>query len=112
LRPVGPRNADGFPLISAPRKIRAPKQAITIASRDYWFNPLDNQQINWSLVDDDAGGGCTAYFRELSGVFDRLTFASRAQADQLCGVTRAGAVRNCANSENYCANSPPGNNVL
>ena len=67
---------------SARRGFRKPGALIRIVSRDYWFKPLENHQINWCLVDDDpaAGGSIAYFFHECSGVFDRLTFVSRAAA--------------------------------
>ena len=45
---------------SARRGFRKPGALIRIVSRDYWFKPLENHQINWCLVDDDhAAGGST-----------------------------------------------------
>jgi hypothetical protein len=61
---------------------RNAKQVVIIVSRDFWLKALENQQTNWSLVDDE-GEGCVAFFfHELSGVFDRLHFPSRALAER------------------------------
>ena len=56
---------------------------VEITSRDYWFKVVDLLQQNWALVDNDASrGSCTVFFfGDTSGVFDRLTFASSAEAD-------------------------------
>lgn len=65
-----------------PRREQRP--VVEILSRDYWFKPLENQQINWCLVDDDPSTGCSAafFFHELSGIFDRLTFVTQSEADR------------------------------
>jgi len=81
---------------------------VAIASRDYWFKPLDNRQINWSLVDDDSGGGCTVYFfHELSGVFDRLTFASHAKAELALRYNGFWRPADCPEVNRTAVPSPP-----
>jgi hypothetical protein len=62
---------------------RGPGRLIDIRSRDYWFKALDNHQVNWCLIEEDrALGHSVAYFfHELSGVFDRLTFVDRREAE-------------------------------
>lgn len=56
---------------------------VVISSRDYWYKALENHQTNWALIESDAvGGECTVFFfHELSGVFDRLAFASTGSAE-------------------------------
>jgi hypothetical protein len=88
--------------------LRRPDKLIDILSRDYWFKPLDNQQINWSLIDDHAGNSYTAYFfHELSGVFDRLTFPSRAQAESALRYNGFWRLSDCPEIEQSAVPSPP-----
>jgi len=57
---------------------------VNVVSRDFWFKPLENHQVNWCLVDDDlvASRSVAYFFHECSGVFDRLAFVTRAQAER------------------------------
>lgn len=61
----------------------AGRRPVEILSRDYWSKAVDNQQTNYCLIDDDPFTGHTvAYFmHELSGVFDRMVFSSRQEAE-------------------------------
>jgi len=61
----------------------ARRTCVQIESLDYWRKALENQQSNWALIDDDPeSGSATVYFlHELSGVFDRLHFQSRPEAE-------------------------------
>lgn len=56
---------------------------VGIRSRDYWFKVVEFLQQNWALVDEEPHGvGCTVFFfGDTSGVFDRLKFASVAEAE-------------------------------
>ena len=56
---------------------------VEIRSRDYSFKIVEFLQQNWALIDEDAeGAGCTVFFLgDTSGVFDRLRFASVAEAE-------------------------------
>ena len=54
---------------------------VEIHSRDYWFKIVDFLQHNWALV-DPTSDGCTVHFvGDTSGVFDRLSFPSIAEAE-------------------------------
>src|SRR5512135_784593 len=56
---------------------------VEISSRDYWFKIVDMLQQNWALIDDNSDGRCTVFFLgDTSGVFDRLLFPSRAEAER------------------------------
>ena len=57
---------------------------ITINSRDYWFKIVEFLQQNWALIDEVPDGpGCTVFFfGDTSGVFDRFSFPSLAEAEQ------------------------------
>jgi len=87
---------------------RVPPVEVPIRSRDYWFKPLDNQQINWSLVDDNEAGGCTAYFfGNESGVFDRITFPSTAAADSALRVNGFHRIAECQDLDQKLVPPPP-----
>jgi hypothetical protein len=53
---------------------------IEIKSRDYWFKIVDFLQQNWALIEIDGTGVVVFFFGDLSGVFDKLTFATEADA--------------------------------
>lgn len=56
---------------------------VQINSRDYWFKVADMLQQNWALIDEAPGGSPIVYFvHDRSGVFDRLAFSSRKEAEQ------------------------------
>ena len=57
------------------------EMTVEICSRDYWFKVVDFLQHNWALI-DGASAGCTVFFfSDTAGVFDRLSFASVAEAE-------------------------------
>lgn len=57
---------------------------VQIESRDFWVKVVDMLQQNWALVDDiPERKEATAYFiHDQSGVFDRLPFRDRGQAER------------------------------
>ena len=57
---------------------------VEIHSRDYWFKIVEFLQQNWSLIDEETGSKvCTVFFfGDTSGVFDRLSFSTVAEAEQ------------------------------
>ena len=55
---------------------------VEIRSRDYWFKVVDFLQQNWALVDGTPTGYVVYFFSDTSGVFDRLSFSSSADAEQ------------------------------
>lgn len=59
------------------------RKEVEIRSRDYWFKIVEFLQQNWALIDEEPGGdGCTVFFfGDTSGVFDRLSFSSRQEAE-------------------------------
>ena len=56
---------------------------IEIRSRDYWFKIVEFLQQNWALIDEAPDRpACTVFFfGDTSGVFDRLSFSSVAEAE-------------------------------
>ncbi len=54
---------------------------VDIKSRDYWEKVLENHQTNWALVENGPARTTVFFMHELSGVFDRLTFPSRIEAE-------------------------------
>lgn len=87
-------------------KRREPRVQIDIQSRDYWYKALENQQINWALIDEvSAGGPCTVYFvHELSGVFDQLPLPSQEAATLALRYNGFHRVRDFAESDD---SAPP-----
>jgi hypothetical protein len=54
---------------------------VLIVSRDFWFKIVDFLQQNWALI-DGASDVVTAWFLDDGGgVFDRLTFATKVEAE-------------------------------
>lgn len=65
---------------------------IEITSRDYWFKVVEFLQQNWALIDLKPDGSCIVFFLgDTSGVFDRLSFFSIADAEE--ALVRNGFVR-------------------
>ncbi|MBA3632044.1 MAG: hypothetical protein H0W58_04415 [Acidobacteria bacterium] len=57
-------------------------EEIKITSRDYWFKVVDFLQQNWALIDETADGAAIVYFfGDTSGIFDQMTFSSKAEAE-------------------------------
>lgn len=65
------------------RTQREVRKEVRIKSRDYWRKALENQQSNWALIESDPADGSALvyFFHELSGVFDRLKFQGRLEAE-------------------------------
>lgn len=55
---------------------------VEIQSRDYWFKIVEFLQQNWVLIDETKDGCTVFFFGDTSGVFDRLSFSSVAEAEQ------------------------------
>src|SRR6266446_3353052 len=56
-------------------------QHVEINDRDFWFKAVEMRQQNWALIDGSPNGSVTVFFlHDRAGVFDRLGFASRAEA--------------------------------
>jgi hypothetical protein len=57
---------------------------IEIHSRNYWFKIVEFLQQNWALIDvtNDEKNFTVFFFSDTSGVFDRLSFSSIADAEQ------------------------------
>jgi len=54
---------------------------VEITSKDYWFKVVEFLQQNWALIDVHQDSSATVYFiNDTSGVFDRMTFPSRDDA--------------------------------
>jgi hypothetical protein len=54
---------------------------VAIRSCDYWIKVVGMLQQNWALIDDEREA-CTVYFLDdVGGVFDRISFASVAEAE-------------------------------
>lgn len=59
---------------------------VEIRSRDHWFKIVEFLQQNWALLDDNPDGSCTIHFvDDASGVFDRLTYPTREEAEGRLG---------------------------
>ena len=56
-------------------------KVVEIRSRDYWFKIVEFLQQNWALIDATPEGCTVFFFSDTSGVFDRLTFPSVADAE-------------------------------
>ncbi|MBK6553085.1 MAG: hypothetical protein IPP18_15270 [Rhodocyclaceae bacterium] len=54
---------------------------VEIRSRDYWFKIVEFLQQNWALIDENPDGCTVFFFGDTSGVFDRLSFPSVAEAE-------------------------------
>ena len=54
---------------------------LEIRSRDYWFKIVEFLQQNWALIDEIPDGCMVFFFGDTSGVFDRLSFPSVAEAE-------------------------------
>jgi len=54
---------------------------IVIRSRDYWFKIVEFLQQNWALIDVETDHAMVWFFDDTSGVFDKLTFATVAEAE-------------------------------
>ena len=64
-------------------------ETFDIPSTDYWFKVIEMLQQNWALITPNDAGGVTAHFiGDSSGVFDRLTFLNRGDAET--ALTRNG----------------------
>jgi len=58
-------------------------EQVNIQSRDYWFKIVEFLQHNWALIDPlDGGGVCIYFIHDASGVFDRLHFKTRRDAER------------------------------
>ncbi len=57
-------------------------KVVRIESSDYWFKRVEFLQQNWALVDQvNDGGQCIVFFfGDTAGVFDRISFNSKAAA--------------------------------
>ncbi len=88
---------------------RKGRAAVEINSRDYWLKSLENHQTNWALIDEEAVDGmCTALFiHELSGVFDRIFFRSRPEAEIALRFNGFGRLAEWADAPADLAPPPP-----
>ena len=55
---------------------------VEIRSRDYWFKIVEFLQQNWALIDETTDGCTVFFFGDTSGIFDRLSFPSIAEAEK------------------------------
>jgi hypothetical protein len=67
------------------------KNIIEIKNRDYWFKIVDFLQQNWALIEISETGVVVFFFGDLSGVFDKLSFAT--EADAVVALKRNGFKR-------------------
>lgn len=56
-------------------------ESITIQSRDYWYKVIEMLQQNWALVDTSPIGATVYFVSDTSGIFDEMSFDSRAAAE-------------------------------
>ena len=69
---------------------------IEIASRDYWVKIVEFLQQNWAPIAPGSNADVTVYFmHDRSGVFDRLSFHNREEAE--AALARNGFERFAAN---------------
>lgn len=71
--------------------------SVEIRSRDYWFKIVEFLQQNWALIDETSEGCTIFFFGDTSGVFDKLTFSSMAEAET--ALRRNGFSRYAENKE-------------
>jgi hypothetical protein len=58
-----------------------PSRTLEIPSTDDWFKVVGMLQQNWALIAPNDDGSVTTFFiSDASGVFDRLSFATLADA--------------------------------
>jgi hypothetical protein len=81
-------------------------KALKIPSTDYWFKVVDMLQQNWALITPDERGTVTVFFiSDASGVFDRLSFPTI--ADAAAALTRNGFARYAEDQEAQDFIRPP-----
>lgn len=83
------------------------RKPVEIISRDFWIKIVEMLQHHWALIDDDPdSGSCTVFFiHDLSGVFDRLRFASK--QDAFRALRRNGFGRFTEDNESQKFIAPP-----
>ncbi len=59
-----------------------------ITSTDYWFKVVEFLQQNWAVIEENDVGCHVYFFNDLAGIFDKLDFSSRFEAEN--GLRRNG----------------------
>lgn len=58
------------------------EEEIHIESRDYWFKIVEFLQQNWAVIDQTDKGVVVWFIGDTSGVFDEMSFPSKAAATE------------------------------
>lgn len=79
---------------------------VLLTNKNFWVKVVEFLQQNWALIEEEGNGVRIYFISDTSGVFDQLTFESRAHAEN--ALSRNGFSRFADDPQAKQFLNPPG----